>query len=382
MSEMSFMQFRNDSGSTDDSPFGSPLNTPADENAVMLFDKLGEHLVDEYRGELVRHKEQSLISDSSISTIHLADISKGSMKTDGHQHEVYSQKEEQSTVLDDTNELSPSVGCLSVDCDLTSLATPIMESSNSTMTSSPDIDFSSHQRASSLYSLPNDPISISPAISQAQQLSQSSTASDSLDGSAVKLRSPEEDQVDPQGPIEDSPQAVSSRKLPSNSKNSNNPIELTALLIPAQVLCFLPWCIAVGCALLLFPKHLEHVVFTSGYYYPNAPSPSGIHRFAHLAEYAIPHVMTFLAFLVLSVWFNMPLGLGLATLAFSQGMLSWQDFREDLSIPLGEDDRMAIYWILKRYAFGEGCWGMRKADDGYFITTGGGPEGNEVEEDD
>ncbi|KAK1229317.1 hypothetical protein PQX77_007635 [Marasmius sp. AFHP31] len=381
MSEMTLMQFRNDSGSTDDSPFGSPLNTPADENAVMLFDKLGEHFMDEYRGELVQPKKQSLISDSSISTIHLADISKGSIRTEGHQHEVYSQNEEQPTVLDDANELSPSIGCLSVDYDPPSLATPTIESSNSTMTSSPDIDFSSHQRASSLYSLPNDPISISPAISQAQ-LSLPSIASHSLGGSMVELKSLEKDQVDPQVPTEDSSQAVSSRKASSNLKNSDNAIELTALLIPAQVLCFLPWCIAVGCALLLFPKHLEHVVFTSGYYYPNAPSPSGIHRFAHLSEYAIPHVMTFLAFLVLSVWFNMPLGLGLATLAFSQGMLSWQDFREDLSIPLGEDDRMAVYWILKRYAFGEGCWGLRKADDGYFITTGGGTEGDEVEEDD
>ena len=88
------MQFRNDSGSSDDSPFGSPLNTPADENTVLSFDKLGERLMDEYRGELVQPKEHFLISDSSISTIHLADISKGSVKTHDRQHGVFLQKKE------------------------------------------------------------------------------------------------------------------------------------------------------------------------------------------------------------------------------------------------------------------------------------------------
>ncbi|KAL0575724.1 hypothetical protein V5O48_006237 [Marasmius crinis-equi] len=366
------MQFRNDSNGTDDSPFGSPLNTPADEDAVITFDKLGERLMNECGDTFVDREKQPFVSDTSISTM----ISKPSIATIQHADSVTS-PEEVPSLPDSTS--SPLAIEHPVDLKQPSSATPAIEPSNSVASSSPEIDFNSHQRASSLYSLPNVPICISPAISQNNQLSRSMStlSSTSLDGLMIKLKTPEK----AEGNTEHELSEVSSEdKSPGKSSmDSGSLIDPTTLLMPAQILCFLPWSIAVGCALILFPKHLEHVVFSSGYYYANAPSPRGIHRFAHLAEYAIPHMTIFLAFLVLSTWFNMPLGLGLVTLTFSQGIMSWQDFQEDLSIPLGEDDRMSVYWVLKRYAVGEGCWGLRKADDGYFITAEF--DGGDAEED-
>lgn len=156
------------------------------------------------------------------------------------------------------------------------------------------------------------------------------------------------------------------------------PIDASLLLLPAQILCFVPWCIAVGCALVLFPKHLEQVIFTSGYYYSSSESsPRGIRRFAHLAEYALPHVGAFSAFLFVVTWYNMPLGLALSVLAIGQALLSWQDFEEDVNVPLGEDDRLSVYWVLKRYAIGESCFNLREDKGGYFVTYGSDVDGQD-----
>ncbi|KAG7098053.1 hypothetical protein E1B28_000027 [Marasmius oreades] len=393
MSEMTVMQYRNDSGTTDDSPFGSALNTPADENAVICFGKFDERFVDDnscgQKENLnLKATTTAVASDTSISTLNLSTVSTVSVRNpeDGvncsQVHDISPTLESVPSPLISSKSFSSSnIKDLSIDSDLPSFTTPMMEPCCSAISSSPEIDLHRHQRTSSFYNLPNDPICISPSVSMAKQLSEYTSASESLDGLAIDLKAAEEmtnnEKTNPQ--VEITQASPQEEPFPPQESPSaiRKKIDISTLVIPFQILCFLPWCIAVGCALLVFPKHLEQLVFSSGYYFSSnsiaggtslPPPPRGIHRFAHLAEFTVPHVMAFLGFLLVSIWWNPPLGSGLATLALSQGVLSWQDFREDFGVPLGEDDRMSVYWVLKRYAFGEECWGMRKGDDGYFMT--------------
>src|ERR1700722_9747782 len=55
-----------------------------------------------------------------------------------------------------------------------------------------------------------------------------------------------------------------------------------AVMALTLVLCFLPWCIAVGACIVLSPKHLDLVAFHTGYHNLNE-IPRGIRRFAHWA---------------------------------------------------------------------------------------------------
>ncbi|KAG2143727.1 hypothetical protein DEU56DRAFT_900269 [Suillus clintonianus] len=65
-----------------------------------------------------------------------------------------------------------------------------------------------------------------------------------------------------------------------------------------RVVLFVPWCAAVGGALLLFPQKLEAVVFRPGY----LESSQGIRHFAYWAECAFHHAVIFLAFVVVLAW--------------------------------------------------------------------------------
>ncbi|KIJ10451.1 hypothetical protein PAXINDRAFT_16536 [Paxillus involutus ATCC 200175] len=84
-----------------------------------------------------------------------------------------------------------------------------------------------------------------------------------------------------------------------------------------RILLFIPWCAAVGGALLLSPNHVELVAFRTGY----LPSPKGLRRFARWADCAYPHVMVFFACVVVVLWV-------------------------DRSIPLGEDDQQSLYLVI------------------------------------
>ena len=54
---------------------------------------------------------------------------------------------------------------------------------------------------------------------------------------------------------------------------------MSFLILAAKVVCFLPWCIAVGATLSLAPQYLELVTFQTGY----VPSIRGVRRFAYWA---------------------------------------------------------------------------------------------------
>ena len=118
------------------------------------------------------------------------------------------------------------------------------------------------------------------------------------------------------------------------------------------VLCFLPWCIAVGACIVLSPKHLDLVAFHTGYHNLNE-IPRGIRRFAHWADIAVQHILIFVAFVVSVFWFDHSIGATLAASILARFVYVWRDFRFDKAIPLGADDRQTMYFLMMNYEVSE-----------------------------
>uniref|UniRef100_A0A0W0G6G1 Uncharacterized protein n=1 Tax=Moniliophthora roreri TaxID=221103 RepID=A0A0W0G6G1_MONRR len=387
---------RIDSGATEDSAFDSVLNTPADEDVVPPFEKLGERLLNA-RNDFCEK------TFTSISTLDLYDSKSceavSPLATIGHgdnQMELSSSTSSNPPALSTSPSAENGQDMLSAEFELPSFATPRIEPSNSAMSSSPELEsqsFCRHQRASSLYTLPNEPIcvsasTVSPSISSLLDTS----SQDRLNSTFLNMptltlsQSQTESLQDSEEVAEILNQKTEDQPLlPAPSSEQVQSIKLQdTLLFMIKFLCFLPWCIAAGCALVVFPKHIEAVVFSPGFYRDSSePPPKGIRRFAHLAEFTIPHVGIFISSLAFVAWWSTPVGLALAVLMFSQGIVAWQDFRKDESVPLGEDDRMSVYWILKEYVAGDGCFSeMCKTDEGFFVKGCNEVECNRAEEED
>lgn len=126
----------------------------------------------------------------------------------------------------------------------------------------------------------------------------------------------------------------------------------TILVRVLRVLLFVPWCAAVGGALLLFPSYVELVAFGPGY----LPSPKGIRRFAHWAECGQQHIMIFLSCLAAALWYNCALGLSLTSIVVSRFVYVWHTFKVDKSIPLGEDDQQSLYLVVMGLASAHGLF--------------------------
>ena len=125
-------------------------------------------------------------------------------------------------------------------------------------------------------------------------------------------------------------------------------VELTLrniVILLIKVVCFVPWCVAVGGAIVMCPSSLELVVFATGY----QPSLCGIRRFAYWAECAMQHVAIFLAFIATLWWVNHSLGVLAMAGVVAGAVRAWGDFVLDRSVPLGEDDRQAIYLVYAHY---------------------------------
>lgn len=116
---------------------------------------------------------------------------------------------------------------------------------------------------------------------------------------------------------------------------------ISFLIITAKVICFLPWCIAVGATLSLAPQYSDLVAFQTGY----VASLQGVRRFAYWAECGLQQVAIFTASVIIVCYFKMSLGITLAAVAFSRFIYVWQDFKFDQSIPLGQDDRQSLYRV-------------------------------------
>jgi hypothetical protein len=148
---------------------------------------------------------------------------------------------------------------------------------------------------------------------------------------------------------------------------SLEPSGLGEILLPMvlRVVCFLPWCVAVGAAIVMFPQYLEFVAFHPGY----VISPHGIDRFKHWADTGMHHIWIFLGFLVSVYWIYPRLGLLLIGGVLAQFLHAWHDFTVDRSIPLGEDDRQTIYLVTTHNGLPHELIQVRKTKRGYLISS-------------
>jgi hypothetical protein len=121
-----------------------------------------------------------------------------------------------------------------------------------------------------------------------------------------------------------------------------------------KLVIFLPWCLAVGGAILLAPHQLERIAFGPGYMTP----PRGLRRFAHWAGCAPAHVGAFtlcvsylLSVLVHSDFMIVAVVVGLG---LSIGVLrAWGGVRVDVTKPLGEDDVQSLQLVARKIFGGE-----------------------------
>ncbi|KAK7455788.1 hypothetical protein VKT23_010819 [Stygiomarasmius scandens] len=199
--------------------------------------------------------------------------------------------------------------------------------SSSSEVSSPESVYNRHERASSLYSLPNVPIAVVPT--EATPVLNPFADSNATGGDVA----PSVNSRDILQDLEDDINALSMQDIKS---------QISPMLF-VKVIGFLPWCVLVGAVILLSPRHLEVVAFSPGY----VSSPRGIRRFAYWADCGLAHIMIFLACLVALGIRSPTIGIVLASMVFGQTVLAWQDFKVDGNISLGDDDRQSIYMALK-----------------------------------
>ncbi|KAG6887018.1 hypothetical protein C0995_002341, partial [Termitomyces sp. Mi166 len=132
------------------------------------------------------------------------------------------------------------------------------------------------------------------------------------------------------------------------------------LILALRILIFLPWCPIAGASILLFPTHLERIIFGPGF----VSSPQGIHRFAFWTDVSKELVGAFLG-AVLVVWCVCPAAgrvlLGVALVRFRY---AWRGFRMDRKIPVGQDDMQSLYWVFRLYVAGDVLGSLREEDDG------------------
>ena len=122
------------------------------------------------------------------------------------------------------------------------------------------------------------------------------------------------------------------------------------LILLIKIACFVPWCVAVGGAIVTYPASLELVAFGMGY----QSSLRGIRRFGYWVECAFQHVAIFLAF-VMALWlYNRPLGMLAMAGVVAGAVRAWGDLVLNRDVPLGEDDRQAIYLVFAHYGLGAG----------------------------
>ncbi|KAJ3929865.1 MAG: hypothetical protein NXY57DRAFT_1014801 [Lentinula lateritia] len=263
---------------------------------------------------------------------------------------------------------------------------------NSSMFFSPDLDqgFSAHSRASSLYNLPNAPITISPSMTIAE--SECSYYSE-MEGVAANSVAQDITALDPAK--ED--KAVNHLTLnsePEYTFSALRSLDLSPANLPViffKLACFVPWCALVGGTILLSPVNIEKVTFSPGIGVGKfrfdyvSPPPRNIHRFAHWTECAIPQLMTFLAAFGIGLWCLAGTGTGLVlaltmvAVVLGQMVIAWQDFDFGLGgagrvgdKPLGEDDRESIWMVIRLYLMAEESttWFTGRLKAGIFVERG------------
>ena len=115
----------------------------------------------------------------------------------------------------------------------------------------------------------------------------------------------------------------------------------------ARVLLFVPWCIAVGGTILLFPRQLDRVVFRTGYVAPPAP---GLRRLQFWLEMAPDYVKIFL-FTLAGVWsLSVEWGAIVTALVAARFAYVWQRFEVQtccLQRRVGVDDMESLWLVVQ-----------------------------------
>ncbi|KAJ3729912.1 hypothetical protein C8R42DRAFT_772420 [Lentinula raphanica] len=248
--------------------------------------------------------------------------------------------------------------------------------------------FHVHSRASSLYTLPNAPIAISPSLANAEH--------DTSDHDVVEMDSASRAQVSPYPDQEDvlvheDLQHDDFDPEPEYTFSVLRSLDFSPANLPVlffKLACFVPWCALVGGTILLSPTNIEKVAFSPGIGIGNlrmdyvSPPPKNIHRFAHWAECAIPQMMIFLATCAVGLWFLSASGLGLAftittaAVLVAQTVFAWQDFDfksnksgTTTNKSFGEDDRESVWMVIRMYVLGEESktWLTGSLEQGIFV---------------
>ena len=160
---------------------------------------------------------------------------------------------------------------------------------------------------------------------------------------------------------------------------------LSVFTLSARILLFLPWCIAVGGAIVLSPAHLSSLGFTSILNYISPPS-TAIEHFAHWANYGLQHVTIFLGFVITFLWMFPNAGLICLGALMAQFCWAWHDFLPDRTVAIGENERQMVY-LLAKNSWLKGITVDLKTVDGRFYVAhselaagGSGSELNDSEE--
>lgn len=152
---------------------------------------------------------------------------------------------------------------------------------------------------------------------------------------------------------------------------------LSVVTHSARILLFLPWCIAVGGAIVLSPAHLSSLGFTSLNYM--SPPSTAIEHYAHWANYGLQHVTIFLGFVVTFLWAFPNAGLMCLGALMAQFCWAWHDFLPDPTVAVGENERQMVYLLAKNSWLKGITVGLKTVDGRFYVAHSALAHGSDSE---